>query len=265
MQLFVEWMDAQVKDAAWDASGLFLATCGRDKAVWIWEALNVDDATSATAADGVSPVDFECAAVLTGHNGDVKSLVFSPLAEPPVLLSSGYDNSIRTWSSDGMDWSAGPPLPTFHSSTVWSIAFTARGDKLASGSADCSIIVWKSEDNGASGLKWSKDRVIADAHERDVYSVDWSKATGGAVASGGNAEEEQLLLASAGADNFVRIWRGDDNNNDDDDDDSGGRQVAHYEFSRDVNCVQWHPHIAGLLAAALDDGTVSILRLVAPG
>jgi WD40 repeat protein len=124
----LEGHENEVKGIAWSPSGALLATCGRDKSVWIWEVID----ESSTGGDP----DFECIAVLQEHSQDVKCVEWHPTDED-LLASASYDDTIKLWrDDDGGDWFCADTL-LGHTSTVWSLAFNAKGNKLGAFFSSC--------------------------------------------------------------------------------------------------------------------------------
>ena len=135
----LEGHESECKCVEWNSAATLLATCGRDKTVWLWDC-------SLQGNIGGSDGDFECLTVLNGHEGDVKSVVFAPSHGQfgdgdEICLSGSYDNTIRVWAEDAGDWYCAVVLTETH--TIWSLALAPGATRLVIGSADASIGIYK--------------------------------------------------------------------------------------------------------------------------
>ncbi|KAK7511248.1 WD40-repeat-containing domain protein [Phyllosticta citriasiana] len=218
--------ESEIKSVAWSAGGQFLATCSRDKSVWIWEEMEDDN--------------FETIAVLQEHDGDVKCVAWHPSED--LLASASYDDTIRLYREDLDDWTAVAVL-NGHDATVWGLDWevvevsplavgadegatpadlkhkrakllqerVAAGPRLVSCSDDLTVRVWRrvprdteASAQGKNGMpsilrnnsieeEWVEEARLPQRHERAIYSVAWSKQTG--------------LIASTGSDGKIVVYK----------------------------------------------------------
>lgn len=233
----LEGHETEVKCVAFNREGTMLATCGRDKSVWLWE-VHPDS-------------DFECLSVLIEHTQDVKAVAWHPTHE--LLASASYDDSIKLYLDDPSDdWYAFATL-TEHASTVWDVCFSPCGRYMASASDDTTVRVWHARDERCQ--EWAVVLVIEGAHSRPVYSIAWTAGPEGTLG----------WLASAGGDGRVNVWEIKSVEGDAAPIDAtllARRDETHGVC--DTNTVRWCPRPGGenMLATAGDDCAVRVWHVV---
>lgn len=106
----------EVKSIDWSCNNNYIATCSRDKTIWIWE-LEEDSK------------EIDCMYIGEGHTQDIKSIKFHP-TKNDMVFSSSYDNSIRIWKlcNDEEDWTCINVISSFEN-TIWSMSISLEIDK----------------------------------------------------------------------------------------------------------------------------------------
>ena len=144
----LEGQESEIKAVAWNGTGSLLASCSRDKTIWIWECFLPGTVGGSNNSSDGGGGDFDCIAVLSSHEGDVKDVKFAPSHGQwgdgdEILLSASYDNTIKCWAEDAGDWYCAASITGVHTSTIWSLTVAPGGGRIISSSGDGSIGILK--------------------------------------------------------------------------------------------------------------------------
>jgi PAS domain S-box-containing protein len=115
--------------------------------------------------------------VLTGHEGEVMDVAFSP--DGATLLSTGRDGTLRWWMADGT------PIKTVdaHQNRGMAVAVSPDGQWIASASEDSTVKLWSRDGQLQQTLR---------GHDNFVWDVAFSP--------------DSQTLASASWDNTLKLW-----------------------------------------------------------
>ncbi|KAK0673449.1 putative cytosolic iron-sulfur protein assembly protein 1 [Cercophora samala] len=232
--LVLEGHENEVKSLSFSPSGQYLATCSRDKSIWIWEHLS----SGGDGDQGEEEEDWETIAVLSEHDGDVKTVSFAPGFKrgkkhdgrrygSDCLVSGSYDDTVRVWREDqDGEWVCVAVLEA-GIGTVWRVEWEGREreggryQRFMTAGAEGGVKVWElreededqDEEGGEEGgvsrwgavpnrmrqslrEDWEVTGELPKVHTREIYSVAWSGESG--------------LVATTGSDGLLVVYEEDE-------------------------------------------------------
>ncbi len=205
---------SEVTAISWSPNGKYIASGGNDSTIRVWNTKTGSDLL-----------------ISHGHSGGVPAISWSPDSTRIASATAGpsvsggpptSDNAVRVWNA-----TTGKSIYIYHghSSGITDVAWSSRGERIASSSTDYTAQVW----DATTG----KHPLIYRTHGWYIWTVAWSP--------------DSKRLVSGGPDGTIQIW----------DAVTGHTFHAFRGHANGVEAISWSPN-GKYIASASDDYTVRL-------
>ncbi|KAL5739201.1 hypothetical protein ACOSP7_028122 [Xanthoceras sorbifolium] len=201
-----------------------------------------------------------CTHILEGHSGAVSSISFlkSDGMKNVTVATASKDQTLRLWKLDVEELISNPKkiraykILRGHKASVQSIAAHASGDMICSGSWDCTLNLWRTNESGGEGdqVSTKKRKVNNQANESQLEGEAVSTLVGHTQCVSSVVWPQHETIYSASWDHSVRRW-----------DVETGKDVSDIFCGKVLNCIDVGGEGSALIAAG---GSDPILRIWDP-
>ncbi|XP_058778832.1 ribosome biogenesis protein WDR12 homolog [Vicia villosa] len=204
-----------------------------------------------------------CTHILEGHSDGVTSVsVFNPEGvETVTLATASKDRTLRLWKINTEEATNNPvrvrayKILRGHKSSVQSVAAQTNGEMVCSGSWDCTINLWRINDNNAENDLVSKKRKVEGrVEDSQLEGEAFTTLVGHTQCVSSVIWPQRESIYSASWDHSIRKW-----------DVETSKNLSHIYCGKALNCLDIGGEGSALIAAGGSDPIIRIWDPRKPG